>query len=137
MSAKRDCYLFSKVAVWLRAGANPSVTIAYSNFRVNELSYRTSPTKDELISRHISRVDNVQTIPIDRPMLERIRCAMSRLSSTVRRDADEYIKQDKPGSNWFFQPRQDGWLAMFDGQPNDAMAFNRWIHDILAWNQSG
>ena len=132
MGAKRNSYLFSRVAVWLSAGAVPSITIACSNFRVNELSYRTSPTKDELISRHVSRVDHLQTIPIERPMLDRIRCAMAGLSATIRQDADEYIKQDTAGSNWFFQPRQDGWLAMFDGQPRDARAFHRWLTEILA-----
>jgi hypothetical protein len=135
MSAKRNSYLFSRVAVWLSAGAIPSVTIACSSFRVNELSYRTTPTKDELISRRVSRVDNLQTIPIDRPMLERIRCAMAGLSSAVRRDADEYIKHDQAGSNWFFQPRQDGWFALFDGQPNDAHAFHDWLADILILKQ--
>ncbi len=132
MRAKRNSYLSSRIAVWLSAGSIPSVTIVWSTFRVKELSYRTSPTNDQLISRRVSRVDHLQTIPIDRPMLERIRCAMSRLSATVRRDADEYLKQERDGSNWFFQPRQDGWFAMFDGQPNEVHAFQRWLTEILA-----
>lgn len=132
MSAKKNCYLFSRVSVWLSAGAIPSLTVACSTFRVNDLSYRNSPVKYDLISRHVYRVDNVQTFPIDRPMLEQIRYAMSRLSAKVRSDADEYIKQDRASANWFFQPKQDGWFAMFDGHPTEVAAFHRWIHDILA-----
>lgn len=132
MSATRNSYLFSRVAVWLSAGSIPSMTIACSTFRIRELSYRTTPTTDQLISRRVSRVDHLETIPIDRPMLERIRCAMSKLSATIRRDADQYLMQDKAGSNWFFQPQQDGWLAMFDGKPNEVRAFQQWLSDILA-----
>ena len=132
MSAMRNSYIFSRIAIRLSAGSMPSVTIACSTFQVQELTYRTTPKKYELISRHVSRVDDLNTFHVDSPMLDRIRCAMTRLSATVRRDADDYIKKDEPGSQWFFQPGQDGWFAMFDGQPKDVRAFHHWLCDILA-----
>lgn len=136
MSAKRKSYLYSRVAIWLSVGTIPSVTIACSTFRVNELAYRTSPTQYELISRHISRVDNRETFPLDRPMLERVRRAITGLSAAVRLNSDEYIKHDESGSNWFFQPRQDGWFALFDGQANDARAFHCWLTNLLILKQA-
>ena len=132
MSAMRNSYIFSRIAIRLSAGSMPSVTIACSTFQVQELAYRTTPQKCELISRHVSRVDDLDTFQVDPSMLDRIRCAMTRLSATVRRNADEYIRKDELGSEWFFQPGQDGWFAMFDGQPKEVRAFHRWLCDILA-----
>lgn len=131
MNAIRNSYFLSRVAVCLRAGSTPSVTITCSTFQVDELAYRTSPTRHELVSRHVSRVDDVKTIPVDRPMLDRIRGAISRFSDAVRDNADTAIQQNHPGSKWFFQPKQDGWSAMFDGPPNDVRAFQGWLAKVL------
>lgn len=84
-----------------------------------------------MISRHVSRVDHVQTFAVDRSMQERVRCAMAGLATAVRRDADQYLKHDQVDSKWFFQPRQDGWFAMFNGRPNEANAFQHWLSEIL------
>jgi hypothetical protein len=131
MNAVSNAYIFSRIAVRLSAGSTPNVTIEHSTFQVHELAYRTSPAKCELVSRRVSRVDDLDTFQVDPPMLDRIRCAMTRLSATVRRDAEEYVRKDETGSRWFFQPGQDGWFALFDGQPNDIHAFHRWLSNIL------
>lgn len=131
MSAKRNCYFYSRIAVWLHAGSSPCVTIACSTFRVHELFYRTSPSTDKLISRRVSRVADLQTIPIDAVLLKRIRCGMEALSATVRRDAPEYLKQDRATSSWFFQPKRDGWFAVFNGGPGEVRAFQHWLSEIL------
>jgi hypothetical protein len=130
-SARINSYQFSRVAIWLSAESTPSVTIAYSTFRVDELTYRTSPTMDEPISRHISRADDVETFQVDPPMLDYIRRAMTRFSDSVRRDAADCLERGKNGSNWFFQPKEDGWLAMFDGQPAEVRSFRRWLCSVL------
>lgn len=132
MNTIRNSYFLSRIAVTLRAGPNPCVTIIYSMLRVDELAYRTSPTRRELISRHVSKVDDMEIIPVDCPMLDRIRWVMSLLSNTVRDNSEPFIQQNISGSNWFFQPRQDGWLATFDGKPKDVRAFNRWLVDVMA-----
>ena len=132
MNTIKNSYSLSRVAVCLNGGSNPSVTLAFSTFEVNELAYRTSPVRHELVARHVSRVDDVKTIPVDRPMLDRVRRSMSRLSNVVRNNADEFIERDETDSKWFFQPSQDGWLAMFNGKPRDVRAFHHWLCEILA-----
>jgi hypothetical protein len=130
-SARINSYQFSRVAIWLRAESTLSVTIACSTFRVDELTYRTSPTMDEPISRHIFRADDVETFQVDPPMLDYIRRAMTRFSVSVRREAADWLERDKNGSNWFVQPKHDGWLAMFDGRPADVQSFRRWLSSVL------
>lgn len=130
-SGRINSYQFSRVAIWLSAESTPSVTIACSTFRVDELTYRTFPTMDEPISRHISRADDVETFQVDPPMLDYIRRAMTQFSASVRRDATDYLERDKNGSTWFVQPKQDGWFAMFDGRPNDVRFFHRWLCKVL------
>ncbi len=132
MNTIRNSYFLSTVAVDLRAGPNPSVTIIFSRLQVDELAYRTSPSRRELVSRHVSKVDDVEVIPVDRPMLDRIRGAMSLLSHAIRDNSGTFIQQNTSGSNWFFQPKQDGWLAMCNGQPKDVRAFQQWLCNSLA-----
>lgn len=131
MNAIRNSYFHSRVAVWLRAGSHPSITVARTRFQVDELAYRTCPGRHETVARHISRVDEVKTIHVDRPMLDLIRCAIARVSKSIRSEADAYIDCGQTGSEWFLQPQQDGWFAMFQGRPKDVHAFHRWLCDVM------
>lgn len=131
MNTIRNSYILSRVAVWMRAGSHPSITVASAIFQVDELAYRTCPHRHETVARHISRVDDVKTIRVDRPMLDRIRSAIARFSESVRDESDAYIEHGQAGSEWLLQPRQDGWFAMFHGRPRDVRAFHRWLCDVM------
>jgi hypothetical protein len=131
MNTIRNSFFLSRVAVWMRAGSHPSITVASAIFQVDELAYRTCPDRHEMVARHISRVYNVKTIRVDRPMLDRIRCAIARFSECICDEPDAYIEHGQAGSEWLLQPRQDGWFAMFHGRPKDVRAFQRWLCEIM------
>lgn len=119
--------------VWLKAGAIPTVTLASSTVQVNELAYRTSPGQQESIARHYSKTVDLETFPVDREMLERIRYVMTRVFAAACVDSDDLATRNHADSKWLFQPREDGWFAMYDGKPNDLLAFRRWLADMLAY----
>jgi hypothetical protein len=131
MNTIRNSYILSRVAVWMRAGSCPSITVASAIFQVDELDYRTCPDRHEMVARHISRVDDIKTIRVDRPMLKRIQYAIARFSESVCDEPDTYSEHGQTGSEWLFQPRQDGWFAMFHGRPKDVRAFKRWLCEIV------
>jgi hypothetical protein len=117
--------------VWLRAESTPTVMLASSTIQVHELAYRTSPARTEWISRHYCKTVDLETFPVDREMLDRIRHAMARFFAACD-DSDGAMQPHTDGSKWCFQPRDDGWFAMFAGEPNDIRAFRRWLSEMLA-----
>lgn len=131
MNTIRNSYFFTRVVIWFRAGPVPSVTIATSTLQVQELAYRASPSHDEWISRHYSKVDNLETFRVNHEMIDRIRHTMARICAAVCADGDGYTRRSSSDSNWMFQPRDDGWFASYDGKPGDILAFRRWLSAIL------
>jgi len=116
--------------VWLRAESFPTVVLASSTVQMDELAYRTSPARQEWISRHYCKTVDLETFPVDPEMLDRIRHAMSRFFAACD-DSDGIIQQHKADSRWCFQPREDGWFAAYAGEPTDIRAFRRWLCEML------
>jgi hypothetical protein len=131
MNTIRNSYFITRVMVWLQAGDIPTVTLASATVRVNELAYRTAPGQYESIARHYSKTVDLETFPVDREMLDRIRLSMTRVFAAACIESDASSTRNHIHSNWFFQPQDDGWFAMYDGKPKDLLAFRRWLADVL------